>query len=45
MSDVMWIVTNHEEKGAERLFRADPFRLFVMSIVMWIVTNHGNVAV
>ena len=40
MSVVMWIVTNHEEKLVERLFRANPFRLFVMSNVMCIVTNH-----
>ena len=39
MSEVMWIVTNHEEKLAERLFRANPLRFFVMSDVMWVVTN------
>jgi hypothetical protein len=37
MSEVMWIVTNHEEKQADILFRANSFRLFVMSDVMFIV--------
>ena len=38
-SVVMWVVTNHVEKRAGTLFRADPFDLFVMSDVMCIVTN------
>jgi hypothetical protein len=37
MSDVMCIVTNHEEKQGERLFRVDSALLFVMSDVIFIV--------
>jgi hypothetical protein len=37
MSDVMWIVTNHEENRPETPFRADKFGLFVMSDVIFIV--------
>jgi hypothetical protein len=37
MSDVMCVVTNHEEKRAERLFRVDSALLFVMSDVIFIV--------
>ena len=37
MSDVMCIVTNHEEKQAELLFRVDSARLFVMSDVIFNV--------
>jgi hypothetical protein len=36
MSDVMWIVTNHEEKQAGLPFRVDSPRLFVMSDVIFI---------
>jgi hypothetical protein len=36
MSDVICIVTNHEEKQAERLFRMESARLFVMSDVIFI---------
>jgi hypothetical protein len=34
MSDVMWIVINHEEDRPGLPFRANPFGLFVMSDVM-----------
>jgi hypothetical protein len=37
MSDVMCIVTNHEEKQGERLFRVDSALLFVMSDVIFNV--------
>jgi hypothetical protein len=37
MSDVMWIVTNHEEKQPGLPFRVDSARLFVMSDVILIV--------
>jgi hypothetical protein len=37
MSDVICIVTNHGENQAERLFRVDSARLFVMSDVIFNV--------
>jgi hypothetical protein len=37
MSDVMCIVTNHEEKQAELLFRVESALFFVMSDVIFIV--------
>jgi hypothetical protein len=42
MSDVMCVVTNHEEKRAGLLFRVDLALLFVMSDVMCIVIDQGS---
>jgi hypothetical protein len=42
MSDVMCIVTNHEEKQAGLPFSVDSALLFVMSDVMCIVIGQGT---